>query len=139
MPKQKVVGEDGEEAGRVTQSKLTRCQFALHDKEFQKGMWIMLVKCGRHNHHMPSSLVGHAYAARMENEDQSMVKWFSATGSSPKAILEGLRMQKKESDVELISSIRTLYNAKARMKREALEFRTITQDVLHTLQQRNYF
>ena len=48
-------------------------------------------------------------------------------------------MQKKKSSVELISSIRTLYNAKAKMKREALEFRTITQDVLHTLQQRNYF
>ena len=82
------------------------------------------MKCGRHNHHLPSSLVGHAYAARMENEDQSMVKWFSATGSSPKVILESLRMQKKESSVELISSIRTLYNEKAKMKREALEFRT---------------
>ena len=32
VPKQKVVGEDGEEAGRVTQSKLTGCQFALHGK-----------------------------------------------------------------------------------------------------------
>ena len=68
-----------------------------------------------------------------------MVKWFSATGSSPKAILEGLRMRKKEGGEELISTIRTLYNAKAKMKREALEFRTITQDVLHTLQQRKYF
>ena len=83
---------------------------------------------------MPVSLVGHAYAARMENDNQFMVKWFSASGSSPKAILEGLRMQKKESGMELISSIRTFYNAKDKMKREALEFRTITQDVLHTLQ-----
>ena len=69
MPKEKVVGEDSEEVGRVTQSKLTGCPFALHDKEFQKGMWIMRVKCGRHNHHMPTSLVGHAYAIRMERGD----------------------------------------------------------------------
>ena len=139
VPKEKLVGEDGRTKGRETQSKLSGCPFALHGREFQKGMWYMRVKCGRHNHHMPTSLVGHAYAARMETKDQSMVKWFSATGSSPKAILEGLRMQKEEDGVEFVSSIRTLYNAKAKMKREALEFRTITQEVLYRLQQRNYF
>lgn len=139
VPKEKVVGANGEIQGRDTQSKLTGCPFALYGSEIEKGRWIMRVRCGRHNHRMPTSLVGHAYAARMEADFYKLVKWFSATGSSPKSILEGLRMQKKEDGAELVTSIRTLYNAKAKLKMEALEHRTITQDVLYRLRERNYF
>ena len=117
-------------------TKLTNCPFSLEGREFARGQWAMSVICGTHNHDHPEILLSHAYRGRVKGEQMEMVKLLSSHGTPPKPILSIMHGKEKG---KCVTSRKQLYNAKAKLKMEAMGERSLTQDMLFQLTEKNYF
>ncbi|KAI3830846.1 hypothetical protein MKX03_015551, partial [Papaver bracteatum] len=88
------------------------CPFLLSALCGDDGKWRVRVKCGSHNHDLPKTLTGHAYVARLKDEEFKKVDSFNVAGAKPRNILTSLKQDNKDN----YSTIRSVYNAKTKLK-----------------------
>lgn len=96
-------------------SKRCGCPFLLRGVKLPKDdQWKVKVQCGRHNHPLGRHLQGSSVAGKLTPDEKEIVKQMLRAGLKPKDILKAL----KERDGRNESTIRTIYNAQAKMRLE---------------------
>lgn len=98
---------------RAKKSKKSGCTFALYGREFKRDQWRLEVECGFHNHEVSPISGGHVFVGWLTEKEYSAVKKLSASGSKPK--------KKPEVSPTDATSIKNMYNARWRMKKEELD------------------
>lgn len=120
---------------RVLTSRRCGCEFELEGHQHDDDNWTMRVICGSHNHDLPETLLGHAYAGRITPTQQKMVYRDATIGTRPRNVLRGLKID----DSECVTDIRQVYNAMSNMKRDETEGRRDLPQALHSLDQKGYY
>ncbi|KAK6923858.1 Aldehyde dehydrogenase domain [Dillenia turbinata] len=96
---------------RKASSRLINCPFeAIGKKEADK--WELTIKNGEHNHEPLSDISEHPYSRRFSEEEVRQIKVMTEAGVKPRQVLKAL----KESNPELQSTPRHLYNLKAKIR-----------------------
>ncbi|PIA54050.1 hypothetical protein AQUCO_00900551v1 [Aquilegia coerulea] len=102
---------------RKRTSKRCDCPFLLRGVKMpQDDQWMVKVVCGHHNHQLGRHLQGSSVAGKLTPEEKEIVKHMLKTGVKPKDILKAL----KERDQRNESTVRTIYNAQAKMRLEEM-------------------
>jgi hypothetical protein len=96
--------------------------------------WMLKVICGVHNHPAAKHFEGHSYAARLSNEENSVLVDMSKNMVKPKDILVTL----KNRDSSNVSTLRTIYNARQKYKVTEMAGRSQMQQLLSKLSEHNY-
>lgn len=126
---------------RRSKSKKRDCKFKIVGDEVQRSngvvptKWKITVVHGSHNHDILPSLEGHSFAGRLTSEQMQKVRTCSASGVKPVKILDMLRKEYPSN----VTSTQQIYNARYKLKVEDRSGRTITQQALHFLGERNYY
>jgi hypothetical protein len=125
----------GEPKLRKTGTKKTNCPFQLHGfYDMSRGGWTLVVKDSSHNHLPDEHLEGHAYAQRLSQKELAVVNQLTNQNVHPKDILGAL----KEQNSENVASLKTVYNARAKLKQSSRVGRTPMQVLFSVLQQNKY-
>ncbi|KAF5203930.1 maltase-glucoamylase, intestinal protein [Thalictrum thalictroides] len=102
---------------RKRTSKRCDCPFLLRGIKMPKDdEWMVKVVCGHHNHQLGRHLQGSSVAGKLTPEEKELVKHMLKTGVKPKDILKAL----KERDHRNESTVRTIYNAQAKLRLEEM-------------------
>ncbi|XP_026443354.1 uncharacterized protein LOC113343346 [Papaver somniferum] len=117
-----------------TSTKKCRCPFRLRSACLDTNTWKLTVRVGYHNHLDADTLLGHAYAARLTNDEEEDVILLAAGGAKPKSILNTI----KEKYPDNVSTVRTIRNAKLRHGISESAGRTILQ-LLHAYLDQNHY
>ncbi|KAL5159648.1 hypothetical protein HKD37_15G043935 [Glycine soja] len=87
-----------------------RCPFKLRRKPMVGGQgWMVKLMCGRHNHEMTKSLVGHSYAGRLTKDEKTIIADMTKSMVKPRNILLTL----KEQIANSCTTIKQIYNARS--------------------------
>ncbi|KAI3834623.1 hypothetical protein MKW92_034629, partial [Papaver armeniacum] len=119
---------------RHSGTKKCGCPFLLSALCGDDGKWRVRVKCGSHNHDLPKTLTGHAYVARLKEEEIKKVDSFTVAGARPRNILTSLKQDNKDN----YCTIRTVYNAKAKLKEISNEGRSVMQQFMKLSEEHKY-
>ncbi|OVA14298.1 hypothetical protein BVC80_9021g23 [Macleaya cordata] len=119
---------------RESSSKKCGCPFKLRSRCIAENKWNLRVRCGSHNHEVANSLTGHAYVARLKEDEEQLVVQLTASGARPREVLTALKERNKDNH----STIRTIYNARARLRLHETEGRPIMQQVIKLSTQYHY-
>ncbi|KAK1308994.1 hypothetical protein QJS10_CPA09g01972 [Acorus calamus] len=101
---------------RRSSTKKCGCPFKLHAMNVAE-KWRLKVMCGLHNHALITNSEGHkcpgkSFVGKLLDEEYDMVQSMLASGMRPRDILSHL----KARDPTNASSIRTIYNARRKMR-----------------------
>lgn len=110
-------------SSRYSSTRKCNCPFKLKGVSLGQDRWKVKVVCGEHNHDLPETLVGHPFAGRLSPEETKIVAELSASGVKPKEVLATLKHRNETN----LSTMKTIYNAKAKLRQMNLERRTLTQ------------
>ncbi|KAK1308993.1 hypothetical protein QJS10_CPA09g01973 [Acorus calamus] len=113
---------------RKSSTKKCGCPFELRALE-TKGKWRPKIICGRHNHALLNNsdgqkIPGKSAAGKLLDEEYDMIRSMLASGMRPREILSHL----KTRDPTNASSIRTIYNARRKMRVMETNGRTDVQN-----------
>jgi hypothetical protein len=122
-----------EDRKRKTGSRKIGCQFSLYCF-FRNEQWNFTVKNGEHTH-MATDLKGHPSFRRLNQEEIDEVNSLELSSIPPRSILSHLRLKNPETSIIQ----RTLYNHKAKVRRQLLAGRTPIQALMDDLNQSNWF
>ncbi|KAK9118616.1 hypothetical protein Scep_016709 [Stephania cephalantha] len=114
-----------EKARTQTGTKKCGCPFLINVKENATPCGMSPVICGRHNHDPAKNLDGHSFAGRLDKGEQEVVVQMTKGNVKPKDILDTL----KQSDVRNVSTMRTIYNARQKVRNEDAGGRTQIQQL----------
>ncbi|KAK9104948.1 hypothetical protein Scep_021792 [Stephania cephalantha] len=114
-----------EKARTQTGTKKCGCPFLINVKENADSLWYVTVICGRHNHDPAKNLDGHSFAGRLDKGEQEVVVQMTKGNVKPKDILDTL----KRRDVRNVSTMRTIYNARQKVRNEDVGGRTQIQQL----------
>ncbi|GAB2247150.1 hypothetical protein Droror1_Dr00007032 [Drosera rotundifolia] len=89
----------------------TNCPFELFGKK-DKGLWVLSIRNGTHNHEPFKDISEHPSARRFTEEQVLAIKEMTESGLKPRQILKRLR----QSDPGLLSTPRHLYNVKTKLR-----------------------
>ncbi|EEF29994.1 methylmalonate-semialdehyde dehydrogenase, putative [Ricinus communis] len=92
-------------------SRLINCPFEAIGKK-EDDLWILTVKNGDHNHEPLKDMLEHPYSRRFSEEEVRQIKMMTEAGVKPRQVLKAL----KQSNPELQSTPRHLYNLKAKIR-----------------------
>ncbi|KAG5529634.1 hypothetical protein RHGRI_030124 [Rhododendron griersonianum] len=104
---------------RKTPSRLINCPFEAIGKR-DDDVWILTVKNGEHNHEPLNDMSEHPYSRRFTEEEVRQIKLMTEAGIKPRQVLNAL----KQSNPELQSTPRNLYNLKAKIRQGNFEDKT---------------
>ncbi|MCL7025726.1 hypothetical protein MKW94_019008 [Papaver nudicaule] len=110
------------------------CPFTLKGVWMSGDKWKVRVHCGVHNHDLPETLVGHSYVARLKEEEKQILVDLTKSGARPRQVLSTLKERSKEN----MSTMRTIYNARATLKLMEIEGKSAMQQVLGFLLKHQY-
>ncbi|KAF8412056.1 hypothetical protein HHK36_000009 [Tetracentron sinense] len=100
------------------------CPFSLKAKKVNGlDQWKVEVVCGVHNHKGSSYLEGHSFAGKLNMEQKKILKDMSRVGIKPRDVLRTI----KKKDSTNVTTIRTIYNARAAIRLEELGGKTPIQ------------
>lgn len=103
-------------------SRLINCPFeAIGRKE--DDVWVLTIKNGEHNHDPLKDMSEHPYSRRFSEEEVKQIKVMTEAGIKPRQVLKAL----KQSNPELQSTPRHLYNLKAKIRQGNISGLTPTQ------------
>ncbi|XP_074369610.1 uncharacterized protein LOC141711063 [Apium graveolens] len=105
----------GEKRRKVTCSRLINCPFEVWGKRKRDGVWKLDLKNLSHNHEASEDMSGHPYCRRFTSEKVQRIQEKTMTDIPPRQILTSLR----QSNPNLQAISRTLYNVRAKIKRES--------------------
>ncbi|KAF9599509.1 hypothetical protein IFM89_038729 [Coptis chinensis] len=104
-------------ATRRRVSKRCDCPFLLRGIKMPKDdQWRVKVECGYHNHPLERHLQGSSVAGKLTPEEKDIVIQLLRQGVKAKEILKVL----KERDERNESTVRTIYNAQAKLRHEEM-------------------
>ncbi|XP_038701973.1 uncharacterized protein LOC119998678 isoform X2 [Tripterygium wilfordii] len=101
-------------------SRLINCPFEAIGKK-DDDVWVLTVKNGEHNHEALKHISEHPYSRRFSEEEISQIKMMTDAGVKPRQVLKAL----KQSNPELQSTPRHLYNLKAKFRQGNLSEKTL--------------
>ncbi|XP_026429995.1 uncharacterized protein LOC113326489 [Papaver somniferum] len=119
---------------RHSGTKKCGCPFMLSALCGDDGKWRVRVKCGSHNHDLPKTLTGHAYVARLKDEEFNKVESFIVAGAKPWNISTSIKQDNKDN----CCTIRNVYNARAKLKEIWNEGRSVMQQFMKLLEEHKY-
>ncbi|XP_057495903.1 methylmalonate-semialdehyde dehydrogenase [acylating], mitochondrial-like [Actinidia eriantha] len=96
---------------RKASSRLINCPFEAIGKK-DDDVWILVIKNGEHNHEPLNDMSEHPYSRRFTEEEVRQIKLMTEAGIKPRQVLNAL----KQSNPELQSTPRHLYNLKAKIR-----------------------
>ncbi|XP_019165509.1 PREDICTED: methylmalonate-semialdehyde dehydrogenase [acylating], mitochondrial-like isoform X1 [Ipomoea nil] len=105
---------------RKTGSRLTNCPFELQGKKVD-GLWVLTVKNASHNHEALKDISEHPSARCFSEKEVLLIKEMSEAGLKPRQILKRLR----QSNPELLSTPKHVYNVKAKLRQGNLTVRRL--------------
>ncbi|KAI3874204.1 hypothetical protein MKX03_014236, partial [Papaver bracteatum] len=118
---------------RSSTSKI-KCPFKLICSCDYDGRWNIKIKCGFHNHALTDSLVGHSAPAALTEKHLELLKRLTGSLIPPKKVLSMI----KQDDPDTTVHLRTIYNAKAKLKKEDTQGRKILQHFLALAEKEDY-
>lgn len=92
-------------------SRLINCPFEAIGKK-EDDVWVLTIKNGEHNHEPFKDMSEHPYSRRFSEEEVKQIKLMTEAGIKPRQVLKAL----KQSNPELQSTPRHLYNLKAKIR-----------------------
>ncbi|XP_027363705.1 uncharacterized protein LOC113871114 [Abrus precatorius] len=96
---------------RKATSRLINCPFEAIGKK-EDDVWVLTIKNGEHNHEPLKDISEHPYSRRFTEEEVRQIKLMTEAGIKPRQVLKAL----KQSNPELQSTPRHLYNLKAKIR-----------------------
>ncbi|XP_062143677.1 uncharacterized protein LOC133851332 isoform X1 [Alnus glutinosa] len=96
---------------RKASSRLINCPFEAIGKK-EDDVWVLTIKNGEHNHEPLRDMSEHPYSRRFTEEEVRKIKFMTDAGIKPRQVLKAL----KQSNPELQSTPRHLYNLKAKIR-----------------------
>ncbi|KAL3498455.1 hypothetical protein ACH5RR_041187 [Cinchona calisaya] len=112
-----------EQRKKITSSRLINCPFEVWGKKKVDGFWKVEVKNLQHNHEPSSDMSGHPSCRHFSKKEIQHIREMSKAGILPRQILASLR----QGNLNLQAISRTIYNAKAKIRKENLMGRTAIQ------------
>ncbi|KAI3873903.1 hypothetical protein MKW98_001552 [Papaver atlanticum] len=119
---------------RKSSTRKCGCPFKLRCSWVEGNRWTLHVRCGIHNHELSATLTGHAYVGRLKEEEKQLVIHLTATGVQPQQVLTALKEKSKEN----YSTLRTIYNVKAKLRKSQVEGKPAMQQLMELLTQYHY-
>ncbi|XP_026459870.1 protein FAR1-RELATED SEQUENCE 5-like [Papaver somniferum] len=119
---------------RTTGTKKCKCPFRLRATCFDGTNWRLRVLNGEHNHLPYETLTGHSFSGRLNPAEKDLCIYFSVGGVKPALILSTLKRQNKK----IVSTARTIYNAKSKFRTKVMEGRTKMHNLLQLLDEHHY-
>ncbi|RDX84368.1 Methylmalonate-semialdehyde dehydrogenase [acylating], mitochondrial, partial [Mucuna pruriens] len=104
---------------RKATSRLINCPFEAIGKK-EDDAWVLTIKNGDHNHEPLKDMSEHPYSRRFTEEEVIQIKLMTEAGVKPRQVLKSL----KQSNPELKSTPRHLYNLKAKIRQGNLSEKT---------------
>ena len=120
----------GDKRKRSTTSRLIECPFQIGGKKGSDGSWVFKVVNMEHNHEPSTDMSGHPSFRRLEPDDVQSVKSMTVSGIPPRQILTSLR----QKTPNLPANSRTIYNLKAKIRRDDLGDRSMVMALLEELE-----
>ncbi|PWA36651.1 hypothetical protein CTI12_AA597770 [Artemisia annua] len=120
----------GDKRKRSTASRLIECPFQIGGKKGSDGSWVFKVTNLEHNHEPSTDMSGHPSFHRLEPDDVQSVKSMTVSGIPQRQILTSLRQQTPN----LPANFRTIYNLKAKIRRDDLGDRSMVRALLDELE-----
>ncbi|XP_057492452.1 methylmalonate-semialdehyde dehydrogenase [acylating], mitochondrial-like [Actinidia eriantha] len=96
---------------RKASSRLINCPFEAIGKK-DDDVWVLVIKNGEHNHEPLNDMSEHPYSRRFTEQEVRQIKLMTEAGIKPRQVLNAL----KQSNPELQSTPRHLYNLKAKIR-----------------------
>ncbi|KAL5704010.1 hypothetical protein ACHQM5_022490 [Ranunculus cassubicifolius] len=118
-----------EDRKRKTSSRLIDCPFRIKGIKVDGGSWVIQTKNGTHNHEASRDMAGHPSACHLSNEEILRVNEMSKSGATPSQALTSL----VQANPELKATNKTIYNVKAKIRKEELAGRTPIQALMDEL------
>ena len=120
----------------VTGTKKCECPFMLRGRPHANagGGWVLLVKNGCHNHGRADVLVGHPYPSRLKPHERVVVKDLTNNLVKPCHILSTI----KDHDPSNVSTLKTIYNERQRIRRETRGSRSEIQQLMKMMDNEGY-
>ncbi|MCL7027564.1 hypothetical protein MKW94_014984 [Papaver nudicaule] len=119
---------------RAPNTKKCGCPFSLRSLCTAGNKWNLKVKCGRHNHEVENALTEHALAKRLKEDEEQLLARLTTSGLRPQQVLKVLKERNKENH----STIRTIYNARAKLRMLETEGKSVMQQILKLSTQYHY-
>ncbi|PIA55362.1 hypothetical protein AQUCO_00800248v1 [Aquilegia coerulea] len=118
-----------EERKKKSGSRLINCPFRIKSVKLVDGSWIIRISNGTHNHEASKDVSGHPSFRPFSNKELLRIKKMCMSGIPPRQILTSLR----QANPKLKAISRTVYNTKAKIRKEKLRGRTPIQALLEEL------
>ncbi|PIA24917.1 hypothetical protein AQUCO_04100189v1 [Aquilegia coerulea] len=118
-----------EERKKKSGSRLINCPFRIKGVKLVGGSWILRISNGTHNHEASKDMSGHPSFRRFSNEEFLRIKDMCKAGIPSRQVLTLLR----QANPKLRAISRTVYNTKAKIRKEKLRGRTPIQALLEEL------
>ncbi|KAJ8771228.1 hypothetical protein K2173_026097 [Erythroxylum novogranatense] len=112
---------DESQRKRKACSRLINCPFEAIGKK-EDDAWVLVVRNGEHNHEPLKDTSEHPYNRRFSEEEVRQIKMMTEAGIKPRQVLKAL----KQSNPELQSTPRHLYNLKAKIRQGNLSEKNLT-------------
>ncbi|KAI4328118.1 hypothetical protein L6164_020500 [Bauhinia variegata] len=104
---------------RKATSRLINCPFEAIGKK-EDDVWVLTIKNGEHNHEPLKDMSEHPYSRRFSEEEVRQIQLMTEAGIKPRQVLKVL----KQSNPELQSTPRHLYNLKAKIRQGNISDKT---------------
>ncbi|XP_027936790.1 methylmalonate-semialdehyde dehydrogenase [acylating], mitochondrial-like isoform X3 [Vigna unguiculata] len=104
---------------RKATSRLINCPFEAIGKKEEEA-WVLTIKNGDHNHEPLKDISEHPYSRRFTEEEVRQIKQMTEAGIKPRQVLKAL----KQSNPDMQSTPRHLYNLKAKIRQGNLSEKT---------------
>nr|GEZ85360.1 protein FAR1-related sequence 5 [Tanacetum cinerariifolium] len=120
----------GEKRKRSTTSYLIECPFHIVGKKEGDGAWGFKIQNLAHNHEPFTDMSGHPSFRRLPQEDVLTFKSMTLSGIPPRQIISSLRQQNPNLPI----NSRTIYNLKAKLRKDGLGKRSLVGALFEELQ-----
>ncbi|KAL4559413.1 hypothetical protein LXL04_031551 [Taraxacum kok-saghyz] len=122
-------------SSRNTGTKKINCPFELKGKYSKLyNFWTLSVVCDKHNHEPAEHFEGHAFVMRLSDNETRLVADLTRLNVKPHDILTTL----KEQNPENVSTLKTIYNARDKIKMNEKAGKTDIQLLLSFLEEGGY-
>ncbi|XP_076898168.1 uncharacterized protein LOC143551661 [Bidens hawaiensis] len=124
-----------QESSKASGTKKINCPFELEGRYSDEyDAWTLTVICDGHNHQRSQYMEGHAYARRLTDDERSWVAYLTKMNVAPHDILSLL----KERNLSNVSTIKTIYNERNKIRLIEQEGKSPMQVLLSFLHDNNY-
>ncbi|KAK1380081.1 hypothetical protein POM88_026825 [Heracleum sosnowskyi] len=116
---------------RTTGTRLIQCPFEIWGRWKPGGIWVIEIKNLTHNHDGSNDMSSHPSHRRFSRDEFIRIREMTMSGIAPRQILTSLR----QSNANIQSISRSIYNARAKIRKDSLQGCTVIQALYQELGQ----